>query len=87
MNENMNNNPMEVMEKDVNNEWKFDWKSGLIGAGCVIVAEGVVFCGKLAAKEIGRRFFKKNDVNTTVEVEDDEFDDDFEDDKDDAQAK
>lgn len=81
MNENMNNNPMEVMGNEVD-DWTFDKKSGLIGFG---IGVGVVF-GISGAKILGRKI-KNKFFNEAVDTEV-EFDDDFDDDKnqDDVQA-
>lgn len=78
MNENMNNNPMEVMGNEVE-DWTFDKKSGLIGFG---IGVGVVFGisgAKILGRKIKNKFFNKA-VDTEVEVDD--FDDYFEDDDD-----
>ena len=79
MNENMNNNPMDVMGNEVE-DWTFDKKSGLIGFG---IGVGVVFGisgAKILGRKIKNKFFNKT-ADTKVEFDDD-FDDYFEDDED-----
>ena len=78
MNENMNNNPMEVMGNEVD-DWAFDKKSGLIGFGIGVVVVFGISGAKIVGRKIKNRFFNKT-VDTEVEVDD--FDDYFEDDDD-----
>lgn len=77
MNENMNNNPMEVMGNEVE-DWTFDKKSGLIGFGIGVAVVFGISGAKIVGRKIKNRFFNKT-VNTEVEFDDD-FDDYFEDD-------
>lgn len=87
MNENMNNNPMDVMGNEVDN-WTFDKKSGLIGFGVGVAVVFGISGAKIVGRKIKNKFFNKA-VDTDVEFDDD-FDDYFEDDDDknqeDAQA-
>lgn len=87
MNENMNNNPMEVMGNEVD-DWTFDKKSGLIGFGIGVAVVFGISGAKIVGRKIKNKFFNKT-ADIKVEFEDD-FDDYFEDDdeknQEDAQA-
>lgn len=77
MNENMNNNPMEVMGNEVE-DWTFDKKSGLIGFGVGVAVVFGISGAKIVGRKIKNKFFNKA-VDTEVEVDD--VDDYFEDDE------
>lgn len=79
MNENMNNNPMDVMGNEVN-DWTFDKKSGLIGFGFGVAVVFGISGAKIVGRKIKNKFFNKA-ADTKVEFDDD-FDDYFEDDDD-----
>ncbi len=79
MNENMNNNPMEVMGNEVD-DWTFDKKSGLIGFGVGVAVVFGISGAKIVGRKIKNKFFNKT-ADTKVEFEDDS-DDYFEDDDD-----
>lgn len=79
MNENINNNPMEVMGNEVE-DWTFDKKSGLIGFGIGVAVVFGISGAKIVGRKIKNKFFNKA-VDTEVEFDDD-FDDYFEDDDD-----
>lgn len=68
MNENMNNNPMEVMDNNgVKAESGLDWKSVLAGVIGTLAVEGVIFGVKFGVSAIKKG--KNKNVDTEVKVE------------------
>lgn len=67
MNENMNNNPMEVMDNGVKAEGGLDWKSVLAGVIGTLAVEGVIFGVKFGVSAIKNG--KNKNVDTEVKVE------------------